>query len=212
MTDEAVAVEETPEAVEEVQEKVEELVVAEEEAAATPPDLSTERTVPAEEPRPPRKGRDTFLANKEELEKELTKTSSVKDLSAKAGVSYSVLTHWLEYHGLAGPTQEDRAVAKFYKSVELAPDTGCWLWKGKATVRYQGKAMNPRRFAVSVVGGVVDLGRKRLVASCGNPDCVNPEHLVLKVEEEVVAEEPTGQVVPVSDPAPPEESAASAVE
>jgi hypothetical protein len=146
--------------------------------------------------RMPHKGRETFLSTKETLEKELKQTPSLQALAKKAGVSYPVMMNWLKFHDVEGPAKDDRAVAKFYESVELDEATGCWLWRGKKTIRYQEKSMNPARFALSVIGRVSNLSRKRVLRSCGNPLCINPEHLVLKSK---TTDEKTTEAVAVAE-------------
>jgi DNA-binding Xre family transcriptional regulator len=72
-------------------------------------------------------------------------------------------------------------------------DSGCWNWKGGLqsgardsvpVMRWRGKVNSVRRFlAMEKYGGSHEthLKSRKFVAtySCGNPDCVNPEHVVI---------------------------------
>lgn len=150
---------------------------------------TTETTQPTEKKlQMPRKGRDNpTLSEKVNLEKALREQcSSVRSFAVEQDTTIAVLTSWVAYHGLTLPSKDEMAVTKFYKNVELNEETECWLWKGKDSISFQGRVMKPERFAVSIVAGRGDLGKKRLIHTCGNDKCVNPDHLVLKSELEPV--------------------------
>lgn len=59
----------------------------------------------------------------------------------------------------------------------------CWNWTGAfqsksgtvPTMRWQGKTSSVRRFVL--LAGGVDLTKRLATYTCGNPLCVNPEHL-----------------------------------
>jgi hypothetical protein len=58
----------------------------------------------------------------------------------------------------------------------------CWNWTGAhqscgsvPTMRWQGKVGSVRRFVLLDQG--VNLDKRLATYTCGNPDCVNPEHL-----------------------------------
>lgn len=135
----------------------------------------------------PRKGQDNpILFEKALLADAMRGMCSAKQFAADQGVAVQVLKGWVEYHGLDLPSKNDMSVARFYASVELNEETQCWNWTGKDTLSFDGKPMKPERFALAVIAGRGNLGKKRIVHTCGNMKCVNPDHLALLSELELV--------------------------
>lgn len=72
-------------------------------------------------------------------------------------------------------------------------DGDCWRWIGARqtngstpVMQWQGKVGNVRRFILIDAG--VAMGRMLAGVSCGNPECVNPAHVV-KVSRRQVSQE-----------------------
>ena len=61
-------------------------------------------------------------------------------------------------------------------------DNGCWVWnwsvhpKGYATVQVNGRARKAHRVAYELANGPIPAGQI-IRHLCGNPSCINPEHL-----------------------------------
>lgn len=77
-------------------------------------------------------------------------------------------------------------ITRFWRKIEIRPESTCWHWKGSMTSDKGGG----RRVPKMCLGGREILGRriayqlihghcpKYLRNTCGNPRCVNPAHLV----------------------------------
>ena len=72
---------------------------------------------------------------------------------------------------------------EFMKNIIKQPD-GCWLWKLKVfrfriNFGYESIVLNPRRYCAYIHGYNIQVSR-HVKNACINPNCVNPEHTVLK--------------------------------
>jgi hypothetical protein len=70
---------------------------------------------------------------------------------------------------------------RFWKRVEVGGPEECWTWKGltgsDGTPEFRGRAAWLR--AYELARGPVP-ARARVRRLCGNPNCVNPDHLELE--------------------------------
>lgn len=80
-------------------------------------------------------------------------------------------------------TKEKRTelIAKIESRVTVQRD-GCWAWNSKSGLYYpmmkvDGQPMLIRRLVYRLYKRI-DLGERTVTATCHNPLCVNPDHLV----------------------------------
>jgi hypothetical protein len=86
------------------------------------------------------------------------------------------------------PQTEDHNVNTLIRNCRVAPDTGCWEWRGATSkkgygrVKIGGKLYLPHR-VMAVYAGILEdaadtTGRRVCVLhECDNPRCCNPQHL-----------------------------------
>jgi hypothetical protein len=68
----------------------------------------------------------------------------------------------------------------------------CLLWNGVMCnkvpyVRHEGTYQSARKVFLIVAGKKIRQGAKYFATSCGNPDCVNPEHIISRTQKEHMA-------------------------
>ena len=87
-----------------------------------------------------------------------------------------------------GPKPNMSVEDRFWEKVGKATETGCFIWKGSTRGSYgsfflkiengKQKIVQAHRFAYELIVGPIPDG-KRLVCTCGNKLCINPNHMKL---------------------------------
>jgi hypothetical protein len=97
------------------------------------------------------------------------------------------------------PKPYERIMAK----VKINELTDCWIWmgakgpRGGGAIRVNGKVTSPRRLMYYIEKGPIPAGRK-IGQTCGNPLCVNPNHLYVS-DRERKKNQPDKPFVPAID-------------
>ena len=130
--------------------------------------------------------------------------ASIRDLAAESGLSREAIESRFAIAAGRMGYQRPESVAWLLPDGRLAahavdrnPDTGCWVWRGYLDpddvgpycllphgylARHPSTAtpakVNVRTFLWSQLGWAVPAGH--VVAGCGEPTCVNPDHAVLR--------------------------------
>ncbi len=82
------------------------------------------------------------------------------------------------------PKRINALMRSFWSKVEKTPH--CWNWKGATSVKGFGRLNIDKeehyahRLAWTLANGVEIPPNKRIIQRCGNPRCVNPDHLTAK--------------------------------
>lgn len=80
-----------------------------------------------------------------------------------------------------------RISERFWSKVEIRESNECWLWFGGLKGEYGGFWTGSKvEYAHRVAFGLDEamIPHLKIMQTCGNPRCVNPNHLVLATKEE----------------------------
>lgn len=80
-------------------------------------------------------------------------------------------------------------MARTPKTLYEIDDNGCWNWignihKGQPRITRNGNKLDARQFYFQEKYGIQPTRSDPIINTCGNPNCVNPEHFRQRTETE----------------------------